>query len=318
LRELELLDALELILSSPAPESRVLSWIGDDAAVINDRGVSVLSVDQTILGVHADPEHFSHAEFGALAVLRAVSDLAAMAAAPGEALIALTLAQDTELDQAKALMSAADAAARDSGVTIIGGDVCCGPTLSCAVTVIGHAPNPEVLVHRSGAKPGNAIGVTGSLGESAAGLAILRGSPGPQRFAARHKRPTPRVREALALADLGATAMIDISDGLATDGSHIGKASDAILAVDARLLPIDPDLFATADAIGSDAVSLAVTGGDDYELLFCLPPELKDQAQLALAPTRVSWIGTVQPAGSNPGCEIDGRRDLEGWQHSTD
>jgi len=317
LRELELLDALELILSRPTPESGVVSWVGDDAAVVNGHGVNVLSVDQTILGVHADPEHFSPADFGALAVLRAVSDLAAMAATPGEALIALTLDQRTDLDGAKSLMAAADAAARESGLTIIGGDICCGPVLSCAVTVIGHALDAQALVHRSGAHPGDVIGVTGTLGESAAGLAILRGAPGPTRFAARHRRPIPRLSEARALADLGATAMIDLSDGLATDGSHIGKASGVRLAVDSQLLPIDPELTKTAEAIGSDAVRLAVTGGDDYELLFCLPAELKSAAQQSLAPTRVSWIGTVQATSSSPGCTIDGRNDLTGWQHST-
>ena len=317
MRELELLDALELILSRPTPESGVVSWVGDDAAVVAARGVSVFSVDQTILGVHADPEHFSHAEFGALAMLRAVSDLAAMAAQPGEALLALTLDKTTGLDDAKALMVAADAAARESGLTIIGGDLCCGPVLSCAVTVIGHAPDAAALVHRSGAKTGDVIGVTGSLGESAAGLAILRGAAGPKRFAARHKRPTPRLSEARALADLGATAMIDLSDGLATDGAHIAKASSVNLEVDSQRLPIDSELAETAQAIGTDPARLAVTGGDDYELLFCLPAELTDQAEQALSPTPVSWIGTVRPASSNPVCLIDGRHDLEGWQHST-
>ena len=318
MRELELLDALTLILSSPGRESRVVSWIGDDAAVIDGRGVSVLSVDQTVLGVHADPEHFSHAEFGALAMLRALSDLAAMAADPGEALIALTLNQHTNLEQATELMTAANAAALESGVTIIGGDICSGPGLSCAVTVIGHATDALALVHRSGAKPGDVIGVTGSLGESAAGLAILRGAPGPERFADRHKRPTPRIKEALTLARLGATAMIDISDGLATDGSHIAKASRANLVIDSRQLPIAPELAQTATAIGSNPLTLAVTGGDDYELLFCLPAELKADAEQLLSPTRVSWIGSVKASSSEPTCTIDGRADLEGWQHSTE
>jgi thiamine-monophosphate kinase len=311
--EFELLALLRERLPAAGPQVRLGS--GDDAAISVPGGATATSVDALVEGVHFRRETASLRQIGRKAISTALSDLAAMGAAPGEAYIAL--GAPGELDETELLEVAEGlaAVARETGTTIAGGDLTAAPVLTLAVTVVGHAPRPEDFVTRSGARPGDILVVTGELGAAAAGLLLLEDPalPGDDALRARQLDPTPRLAAGQALAAAGATAMIDISDGLAGDAGHVAAASGALLLIDAHTLPIAAGVAAVAAAAGRDPLELAAAGGEDYELFAALPPAALDAAREALAQlgTPLTAIGKVEAAdGSQPRAEIR-RRDGE-------
>jgi thiamine-monophosphate kinase len=260
--------------------ARVLIASGDDAAVTAPGGVTATSVDAFVEGIHFRRDTASLESIGRKAIASALSDLAAMGATPGEAYVQLGI--PTDLDEAGSIQlgTGLASAAAANGVTIVGGDVTRAPVLLLALTVVGHAGSPDELVSRAGAKPGDLVVITGELGGAAAGLLLL---DRPELDAAledeaaealrrRQLEPAPRLTAGRALATSGATAMIDLSDGLGGDASHVATASGVRIVIELERVPVQPGVEVVAEAAGADPWELITAGGEDYELLATLPP----------------------------------------------
>lgn len=300
--EFELLALLRERLPDAGPQVRLGS--GDDAAVTVPGGAVATSVDALVEGVHFRRKTASLRQIGRKAISTALSDLAAMGAAPGEVYVWLGAPEGMDEAELLEVGEGLAAVAAETGTTIAGGDLTRAPVLSLAVTVTGHAPDADDFVTRGGARPGDALVVTGELGGAAAGLLLLEDPSleGDDALRARQLDPTPRFAAGRALAAAGATAMIDLSDGLAGDAGHIATASQALLVIDADALPIAPGVAALAAASGRDPLELAAAGGEDYELLAALPPAAVGPAQKALAALGMplTAIGRVEAADGRP------------------
>lgn len=311
-----------------ARDDRLLIGPGDDAAVVRPAGaLSVTSTDTTVVGVHLpdDDARATPAVVGHRALATALSDLAAMGVPAGEAYVALTVPPDWGDDGVLQAVSAMEELARATGAAIAGGDVSSGPVAVVTVTVVGWASGPEALLRRDRARPGDRVGVTGALGGSACGLALLRGAPAltdaadADRRAAlieRYLRPLPRLAAGVSLLDAGVRVGIDLSDGIATDAGHVGRASGVRLVVDLERLPLQDGVAATSAALGRDPAEVGATGGEDFELLVTAPPAV------AAGVAGVTWVGEVVAADADggPGAGVVLRRDgvpvaLEGFEH---
>lgn len=296
----------------PPPGARVRVGSGDDAAVTVPGGATATSVDALVDGVHFRRADASLAQVGAKALAAALSDIAAMGADAGEAYVVLGVPLDLDEDGCLELLDGLTALAAESGTTLAGGDVTRAPVLFLAITVVGHAPEAERLVTRSGGRPGDVLMVTGEIGAAAAGLLLLegRGAAADVRsdleaaLIARQLEPRPRLDAGRSLAAAGATAMIDISDGLGGDAGHLACASGVGLRIDAQAIPIAPGVAEVADALGREPVELAASGGEDYELLAALPRDAADAARAALRESSGLALTQIGEVVAGEGVEI--------------
>src|SRR4051794_22840277 len=294
--EFDLIAAIQERL--PTQSDRVLIPSGDDAAVVEPDGTSAISVDAVVDGVHFRLDDFGPQAVGRKALTAGLSDLAAMGALPGEAYV--VVASPPELGD-EALLAIADGlaeVAKRYGVTIAGGDLVSSPVLVISVTAVGYAPNGSRLVTRAGARAGDLVAVTGRLGGAAGAVSLMDGGGDSVRpelreaMLMRQLNPAARVSEGLALAAEGATAMIDVSDGLGADAGHISRSSGCRLEIGLDRIPLVPGLDEVAGGRGP-AIELAASGGEDYELLVAIPPDRLPGATEAVrrAGTELTEIG---------------------------
>jgi thiamine-monophosphate kinase len=307
--EFGLIDRLVAALPSEARATGdgVLVGAGDDAAVLRQSPgeVQIVTTDALVEDVHFRLDWTDWSSLGHKALAVNVSDIAAMGGLPATAVVTLGLRGDELVSDLEAMYRGMGELARRHGIVIVGGDIVrVERERLISVTAMGRARAGSVLL-RSGAKPGDAIGVTGTIGASAAGLEILKhpkrfdGMVTADRLVRAHLRPEPRVDAGQLLVEHGATAAMDLSDGLAGDLPKILTASGVSAEIEATRLPV----IAAVRALFPDHwQELALKGGEDYELLFTIPEEGWG-ALAADAEDRdinVTRIGTIFPSGERP------------------
>lgn len=307
--EFELLARIRERLPASGPRTHLGS--GDDAAVTVPGGATATSVDALVDGVHFRRDLASPAQIGHKALATALSDLAAMGAEAGEAYVVLGLPPDFSEQQCLELLDGMTALAAETGTELAGGDLTRSDQLFLAITVIGHAPSAGAFVTRGAARPGDVLVLTGEIGGAAAGLELLD-NPHIERASVlleRQLEPTPRLTAGRALARAGATAMIDLSDGLGADAGHLARASGVKLEIEAGAVPLAPPAVALSEATGRDPWWL-LSGGEDYELLASVPADRLAEATAAVLREEDAALTKVGEVKSGSGVEIrlpDGR-----------
>jgi thiamine-monophosphate kinase len=309
MNEFEVIRRISDKLPQAPPE--VVVPMGDDCAVLRLGGREWVAASDMLFSGHHFKGWATPEDVGYKAVAVNVSDVAAMGGLPR---FVLASGGAESAENALRCFGGILEACEWFGVYPLGGDTTRADALAVDVAILGELAAPPVL--RSGASPGDSLALTGELGASAAGLLALEGGvSAPERLVRRHLRPEPRVEAGLFAARLGVGAMIDLSDGLASDVRHVCERSGVGCRVDLDLLPIADDTRRFVESLGHDPEMLAATGGEDYELLICAPePVLGALARSVEVP--ITRIGEV-----TEGAEVVFRRggepfeDLSGWDH---
>jgi thiamine-monophosphate kinase len=312
----------------PAPDW-LLVGIGDDAAVVEPERnrVEVLSVDALVEGVHFDRAFVPPDAIGHRALAVNLSDLAAMGAEPRGLLLSLALPPHLDVHAFDELIGGFADLADRVGAPLVGGNITRSPgPLVVDVTAIGSA-HPRQVLTRSGGRPGHELYLTGAIGAAAAGLEMLladRTEVGPDSAAAacleRHRRPEPRLHFGIQVSrNRAASACVDLSDGLADAVRQLAAAGGTGAALESSAVPVHAGAAAWTASLGQDPLLSALSGGEDYELLFAVPSKRR-AAFLAVARRAgklpVTRVGRLT---AEPGCwlEAAGRRDPlpEGFVH---
>lgn len=324
LGEFGLIERLTRRLAGALPADLVVGP-GDDAAAWRaGDGYAVATTDTLVAGVHFLPGRVAWRDVGWKALAVNVSDIAAMGATPRFALVTLALPRETAVAEMDDLYDGLRACAEAFGVTVAGGDIVTAPVFSITVALLGEggaaADGAARVLRRDAARPGDIVAVTGALGGAAGGVRALADdvAPSPEgaRLIARQMRPQPRIDAGRAAVEAGVRCGIDVSDGLLQDLGHICEASGVAAVVQLASLPVDADVAAVYP---DDALRLAATGGEDYELLLVAPAAAINAAGRSV---HVTVIGEIVAPGA------DGRRvhcvdaggetvafDATGWDH---
>lgn len=330
--EFGLIDRLSALIGPPRSDELIVG-IGDDAAVyrIDENRVHVLTSDDLFEAVHFDRMFMPMEHLGFKAISINVSDVAAMNAEPRYATVGLGIPNNFSVEMAESLYRGIVRASRHFDVEIVGGDTNAARRLSLSISVVGEAAEDEV-VYRSGARPGDLIVLTGPVGGSYAGLQVLLegkktfeesgGETQPdldpyQDVLRRHMQPVARTDVIRSMAEAGVEprALIDVSDGVASDLHHVCEVSDVGATVEAGALPIEPMTREIAEEMGEDPEQYALFGGEDYELLMAMPEEDVD----ALSGEGLRVIGQFEIPQEGVRVETtDGERvalEAEGFDH---
>jgi len=291
LGEFKLIEHLAETVEIKQPST--MKGIGDDAAVIHyENAETLVSTELLLEGIHFDLTYTPLKHLGYKAVVAAISDIYAMNATPRQILLAVGLSKRFCVEDLDELYAGVHAACARYGVDLAGGDTSASMTgLTIGVTVVGEAPK-EKIVYRSGGQKTDLLCLTGNLGAAYMGLQLLEREKrvfegnskkqpqlkGYEYILERHLKPEARkdIIDTMALNNIVPTAMIDVSDGLASDALHLAKQSNCGVRIYLERLPISSETFKIAAEIGIDAVTAALNGGDDYELLFTVPVSLYD------------------------------------------
>jgi len=292
-----------------AQGEQVLVGPGDDAALVRvKQGHVVVSTDLLVEGRHfrrdwAEASHIGHRAAG-----QNLADIAAMGGVAHSMTLGLALPSDLPAEWAVDFAEGFAAECSLVGASVVGGDVTGADQIVISVTAIGAVAQAPVL--RSGAEPGDVLALCGRQGWAAAGLAILkRGFRSPRVLVDAYRRPQPPYAAGPAAAAAGASALIDVSDGLLSEARHIADASEVSIDVHTAALTIPDELNAVASATGADALAFVLGGGEDHSLLAAFPPDVE-------LPDGWIVIGTIGEPGGEP-VTVDGEvyEGSTGWTH---
>lgn len=310
--EFGLLERIDAALGSAASGS-VLVGRGDDAAVVAvGGGTVVVSTDMLVEGRHFRRDWSTGRDVGVKAAAQNLIDVAVMGGRATTLVVALGLPAELTVDWVEDLVAGLREEAAGQGASIVGGDLVRADRVTIAVTALGQLVGSPVL--RSGAAPGDVVAVSGRLGWAAAGLSILsRGFRTPRALVDAHRRPEPPYAAAAAAAAAGASAMIDVSDGLVADLGHVARASGVAVQLDPALLPVDEPVASAAAAFNADPLIWVLTGGDDHAVVATFPTTVG-------LPAGFRSIGTVAAVADvdvldGPGVTVGGRVPRAGGGH---
>jgi len=329
LGEFPLIDRLAEIVGVARPD--VVVGIGDDVAVlaVTEDELLLATVDSQVEDVHFLRDRITPRQLGRRALAINLSDIASMGGEARYALVSLALPPDTEVAWIEEVYRGLREEADRFGVIVVGGNMARSPSGAFLdVCVLGRVRREHLLL-RSGAQPGDRVLVTGQLGDSAAGLALLLKpeldviAADRELLLARHFTPTPRLREAAVIARTRqATAMIDVSDGLSSDVGHICERSGVGVRLWAARLPISTATRRVAELVGKPPWRLALEGGEDFELCFTAPPEAVEELSTRVCRetgTPVTVVGEILPADEGQWLVLEDGREVPleagGWEH---
>ena len=298
---------------------KLLIGIGDDAACWKAGGLQLATTDTLIEGVHFNFKTITWRELGWKAMAVNLSDIAAMGGQPQYALVSLGISKDTETESVIDLYKGMLELAKKFEVRIIGGDTVGSPVTAITLTIIGEAGDEDRILKRSAAKPGDVIAVTGTFGASAAGLAMMQrrlslDKKTESTLREAHFKPAPRIYEGQTLAKYNVKAAIDVSDGLLGDLEKLCLASGVGANLYSDRIPIHP---AVVKSFGNEAVKLALTGGEDYELIFTAPQKIVNVVKRELS-CPVTVVGEIVKSKSVEVLDEDGNEfswSSSGWDH---